>query len=451
MGYRKGKTPRKGTIFSIFSCLMLLLLGFGVQERRLNTVSVSPNIFGWMPTADPDADADGTSGATERWPVDTTGVDLYDSRGDVSTCRDVIYTVDSRAPDDGGSIVNASWGALSFVVEKFPVFNSTCSAFFRVSGGAFGDNGTLHPVWGRVPATVLAMRTFRRARVFLYLDTDAMLASPRIGPSDMYRALVAKHGVERGENDTARPTSVEPPSLVVNKPTKRWLCQKQCEVFGLGHGCFNSGALLWYRSEGAILILRSWWESRLDDPSMNFVRDGKVFYGWPSTYPARDKMSEQNRLMYVYGTNVEAARRILPVPRQPGSISGTTSCPEEVDDAHVPCLQDDHKSHNPEWDRKRRFSCFVNHYSITKNTMHELCEQVIESSDKESIRERLSPLIRRTLPDNLDLADSMIEGLMTRRNAELLGLLDDPNELDKTIREWMDIMEKFQSMTTVNN
>ena len=336
------------------------------------------------------------------------------------------------------------------MVEKFPAFNSTCSAFFIVSGGAFGVNGTLHPVWGRVPATVLAMRTFRRASVFLYLDTDAMLASPRVGPSDMYRALVAEHGVEGGENDTARRPSVEPPSLVVNKPTKQWLCHKQCEVFGLRHGCFNSGALLWHRSEGAGLILRTWWESRLDDPSMNFVRDGVAFHGWPPVNPSLDKMSEQNRLMYIYGTNSEVAGRVMPVPKRPGSISGTTSCPEAVDEAHVPCLQDDYKAHNPEWDRKRRVSCFVNHYSTSKHTMHELYELVVESSDKASIRERLSPLIRRVLPDNLNLTDSITEGLMSMRNAELLGFLDDPNELDKTIREWLDIMEKFKNMTTVN-
>ena len=445
-GYRKGKAKRGRSAInaSVFACLMLLLLGLGVQERRLSRFAVSPAVFGWAPTADETA---------ERRSVDTTGVALHDSRGDASTCRDVIYAADSRVPDGGGSIVDASWGALSFAVGKFPALNSTCAAFFRVSGGEFGgdNNGTLHPVWGRVPATVLAMRTFRGARVFLYLDTDAMLAGPRVGPSDLYRDLVAEHGVG-GEEGATAPLPVEAaeqPSLVVNKPTKHWLCQKQCEVFGLGHGCFNSGALLWRRSEGADLILRSWWESRLDGPSKNFARDGRALYGWPptATNPTRNKMSEQNQLMYVYGTNPEVARRVLPVPRRPGSVSGTTSCPEEVDDAHVPCLQDDDKAHNPEWDRRRRLSCFVNRYTNSKHAIHELYERIVESSDKGPIRERLSPLIRRALPDDLDLADSMTDGMMDKKKVELLGLLDDPNELDKTIREWLDIIEKLENMT----
>ena len=114
--------------------------------------------------------------------MDTRGVELYDGRGDPSTCQDVIYTVDSRLPSDDGSVANASWGALSFAVDNFPAFNSTCAAYFRIFDTDDTTTTPLHPVWGRLPATALAMSSFPNAKIFLYLDTDAMLSSSRHSP-----------------------------------------------------------------------------------------------------------------------------------------------------------------------------------------------------------------------------------------------------------------------------
>ena len=93
-GYRKGKAKRGRSAIhaSVFSCLVLLLLGLGVQERRLKRFSVSPAIFGWTPTADANADE-----TAERRSVDTTGVSLHDSRGDASVfMRTILCSTSGR-------------------------------------------------------------------------------------------------------------------------------------------------------------------------------------------------------------------------------------------------------------------------------------------------------------------------------------------------------------------
>lgn len=97
------------------------------------------------------------------------------------------------------------------------------------------------------------------------------------------------------------------PSLIVNKPFTGWLCS-QCQDFHLGHGCFNSGVLLWRRSNGMKLILQRWWESRMDNGTSNIIRKDNgtfhYFHGWgidsPANINSADKMSEQNRLMYIF-------------------------------------------------------------------------------------------------------------------------------------------------------
>ena len=157
-------------------------------------------------------------------------------------------------------------------------------------------------------------------------------------------------------------------------------------------------------------------------------------------------MSEQNRLMYVYGTIPEVAMEALPVPRMTGSKSNTTSCPEIVDAAHAPCLQDDSALANAIWDRGGGYStCFVNHYFGSKGTMRRVFHLVVESRGKDAIRDRLHPFVLRTHPD---LADDITENIMlSKGNADLLRLLDgDPEELREKIREYAHVLESIRNM-----
>ena len=264
-------------------------------------------------------------------------------------------------------------------VKTFPIFNQTCAAFFQVStevyrgnrdGSTSGDFG-LHPVWARLPASAIAMSYFTAASYFLYMDTDAILTSPNYTPTSMYKTL-AYDGY--GENATFQ--TIEP-SLIANKPFTGWLCS-QCMGHGLGHGCFNSGALLWWRSEGASLVLKAWWESQHQNKTQNFHHEKHGYlHGWSKKNNEpdyADKMSEQNRLMYVFHTNPDVQKVMWPVPRQI-SRDKSSSCPKADGEEHTPCLQKDFKPHVT-WNSSGP-SCFIDHHADRKHLVHNVSEIIL--------------------------------------------------------------------------
>ena len=126
------------------------------------------------------------------------------------------------------------------------MFNKTCLAFFQISPSHFDGIG-LHSVWGRIPATVVALEMFPSARHLLYVDSDAILAMPRT-PTDMF------HTLKRDAYGLNATRAVSNPSLIISKPFTGLLCRK-CNKYGLGKGCFNSGVLLWRRLAGTNMIL----------------------------------------------------------------------------------------------------------------------------------------------------------------------------------------------------
>ncbi|MGK3738333.1 MAG: hypothetical protein ACI90V_005180 [Bacillariaceae sp.] len=311
--------------------------------------------------------------------MNTTGVTLSHIQGDPTTCTDVIYTGNSRNPfksttviddenendeqdDEGATIVRNGWKSLAHIVRTSPILKQdTCFAFFLVPSPWIDHRGNeIHPVWGRLPATALVMKAFPKADFFLYMDSDALLAFPDITPTTMYKEL-AFDGY--GENATFQQLN---PGLIVNKPFTGWLCG-QCEKFGLGHGCFNSGVLLWHRSTKAEHILKSWWSSRNSRESQNIFDpiNGDSFNGWEGNDAKRigDKMGEQNRLMYIYATDPDVRSAVWPVPRKRSVEFNSESCPSDLK-GYTPCLQSDF-IYKAKWDTTDP-SCYVNHYADEK-------------------------------------------------------------------------------------
>jgi len=314
--------------------------------------------------------------------MNTSGVTLSHIQGDPTMCKDVIYTGDSRDPfktiddnnEDGSYMIQRGYKGLAYIVRTSPVLKqTTCFVFFKVSSPWIDQSGReLHPVWGRLPATSLVMSAFPKADVFLYLDSDALLAFPDKSPTTMYNTL-AFDGY--GENATSQQLN---PGLIVNKPLNGWLCG-QCEKYGLGHGCFNSGVLLWHRAK-AEEILRAWWASRNMDESQNFVdpKNGESFHGWAGDDASRlgNKMGEQNRLMYVYAMNPHMHEAVWPVPRQKSVEFKSESCPDAVDEDHTPCLQNDFQK-LVHWNLSEP-SCFVSHYANRKQNVVKHAERMMK-------------------------------------------------------------------------
>eukprot|EP00535_Pseudo-nitzschia_heimii_P006799 CAMPEP_0197184386 /NCGR_PEP_ID=MMETSP1423-20130617/9775_1 /TAXON_ID=476441 /ORGANISM="Pseudo-nitzschia heimii, Strain UNC1101" /LENGTH=377 /DNA_ID=CAMNT_0042635183 /DNA_START=80 /DNA_END=1213 /DNA_ORIENTATION=- len=315
--------------------------------------------------------------------IDTAGVSLTNIQGDPTVCNDVIYTGHTLDPfgataidEQNQDMISKGWEGMAHIVRTSPVLKgSTCFAFFLVSSPWIDENDReLHPVWGRLPATALVMSAFPNADIFLYMDSDALLASPHKSPTMMYDELSFD-----GYGDAATSQQLRP-GLIVNKPQTGWLCG-QCEKFGLGHGCFNSGALLWHRAN-AEPILRAWWASRNMDESQNFFdpETGESFHGWNGKHADRvgNKMGEQNRLMYVYGSDPSVREIMWPVPRQKSKEFNSESCPNAVDEDHTPCLQNDW-THTVKW-KPSGPSCFISHYPDEKHLVAKHAEEILRDS-----------------------------------------------------------------------
>mmetsp|Transcript_34569 Transcript_34569/g.81500 ORF Transcript_34569/g.81500 Transcript_34569/m.81500 type:complete len:379 (+) Transcript_34569:221-1357(+) len=370
------KEPRSPSRWHLLSSVAMLLLGTFLLTVDLKTIQ---KIF--EGSGDSDRAAILNIDSVFPW-MNTTGITISHIQGDPTMCTDVIYTGDSRQPfgsksDDGkgSTLVREGWKSLAHLVRTSSALKgTTCFAFFKISSPWIDQSGTeLHPVWGRLPATALVMSTFPKADVFLYMDSDALLASPDNSPTKMYETL-AFDGY--GEDATSQHLN---PGLIVNKPLTGWLCG-ECERFGLGHGCFNSGALLWHRAKAEV-VLRAWWESRNTDKSENFVepKSGDKFHGWNNNNAKDqlgDKMGEQNRLMYIYATNPDVHEAVWPVPRQRSVEFNSESCPNEVDEAHTPCLQND-DMHQVNWNPSEP-SCFVHHYPDAKDALLQYANEVMK-------------------------------------------------------------------------
>ncbi len=351
-----------------FVSITLLALGVFLLSINLNDVQTA---IGYYKESPPIPETRGFD-----W-MDTTGVTLSRVVGNPSTCKDVIYTGDNRDPfgterTESEEIIYRGWKSTAHVVHTSPaLMENTCFVFFDVASPWIDSKGReLHPVWGRVPATALVLSAFPQADIFLYMDSDALIAFSNETPTDMYKDL-AFDG--KGEGATMQHLK---PGLIVNKPYTGWLCA-QCEKYGLGHGCFNSGALLWHR-EKAEPVLKAWWESRNTDDSHNFMVEGEGFHGWSDKDEARrlgDKMGEQNRLMWVFGTNPKVREVVWPVPREKSDI-GSESCPSIVDEAHTPCLQND-GTHSMIWNPSKP-ACHVNHYADDKDVILKQADAMME-------------------------------------------------------------------------
>ncbi|EJK72602.1 hypothetical protein THAOC_05849, partial [Thalassiosira oceanica] len=96
------------------------------------------------------------------------------------------------------------------------------------------------------------------------------------------------------------------------------------------------------------------------------------FNGWAwDDNRGLDKMSEQNRLMYIAWTIPKVREAMLIGPTFP-SRSKLTSCPERVDG---PCLQKD--SFRIEWTDNDEEHCYVQHMSERKNNMINISKNIL--------------------------------------------------------------------------
>jgi hypothetical protein len=115
------------------------------------------------------------------------------------------------------------------------------------------------------------------------------------------------------------------------------------------------------------------------DPREDNNYTSRGFHGWSAEPPNinhADKMSEQNRLMYLYHNDYEAKKAygIWPVPWQKSKLTNTSSCPEAVK-GHTPSLQNDRHSTGSEREEEWPM-CFLNYYTNNKDGVYEVLERM---------------------------------------------------------------------------
>ena len=128
------------------------------------------------------------------------------------------------------------------------------------------------------------------------------------------------------------------------------------------------------------LVIQRWWASRLLNSTQNLFLNttNRPFHGWAAKNTASNKMSEQNRLMYLFKVDPEFNKQVWPVPRAPSFKTNTSSCPEDVR-FHFPCLQNDRSgSGEGVWDEDEP-SCFISHYADKKHKVHDVLAKLLGS------------------------------------------------------------------------
>jgi hypothetical protein len=128
------------------------------------------------------------------------------------------------------------------------------------------------------------------------MDLDAILESSIFTLTGIYQVFLSLE--EYQHKHPTSPQAFHLPASLSTKPIRHGSVIYQ--KYGLGHGCFNMGVLLWRCVKKATRVSRAWWASRHHTPTQNFIHQGQPFYGWGGDKGANDKMSTQNWLIYNY-------------------------------------------------------------------------------------------------------------------------------------------------------
>jgi hypothetical protein len=113
------------------------------------------------------------------------------------------------------------------------------------------SNTVLAPSWCKVRAMIHAHDLLPSTKVFLYLDSDAVM-TVNYSLSTIFTYI----------QDTLRWNTIDKP-VAFNQDGPGWACKLAVK---LGYRvCFNSGTIIWFRTSLAREILISWWLSSMDD------------------------------------------------------------------------------------------------------------------------------------------------------------------------------------------
>lgn len=207
--------------------------------------------------------------------------------------------------------------------------------YFSTKEGCHYKFETLATPWCKVKAMIDANRLFPEIKLFIYMDSDAVIDRKFVDyPVNHFLGVMQERLAWEPEKKP----------IVFNQDGPCWWCSLIQKV---GYTmCLNAGTVMWYRHPISEMVLDSWWSASMDSYETNPIKR-KFRIKWPW---------EQDRQMAVYNRSSEYIQ--------------VASDPDKVMMKNHKGVNDWCLSHLP------GSGCFISHYcsnansKITMSKMH---------------------------------------------------------------------------------
>jgi hypothetical protein len=161
---------------------------------------------------------------------------------------------DSRKPS-GYWLAAAKWN--NYYCDK----HGHTFVYYGTRGNCHYNFETLASPWCKVKAMINANKEFPNVKVFIYLDSDAVIDRKFVDFPLNYFLKVMQEKLSW--DPTQKP-------IVFNQDGPCWWCSLIVKV---GYTmCLNAGTVLWYRHPNSEMILDSWWHASMDSYDTNPIK-----------------------------------------------------------------------------------------------------------------------------------------------------------------------------------
>lgn len=138
--------------------------------------------------------------------------------------------------------------------------------YYTLSGSCHYGEEPLASAWCKVKAMINAMEDHPTAKLFYYMDSDAVI-------DKAFTHLSLKEIAMTMQQRLSWNPELKP--VVFNQDGPCWWCRL---IIKIGYTmCLNAGTVVWYRHHNSEKVLRDWWDSSMDSYETNPIKRFKLF------------------------------------------------------------------------------------------------------------------------------------------------------------------------------
>lgn len=190
-----------------------------------------------------------------------------------------IMQYDSRIPLRDYWLVTAKWNK-NYCDKHGHQYIYYTSKYTSTEDAEWCEKDVLASPWCKVKAMVQANEDFPHIKMFIYLDSDALI-------SKLYDDLPLTYLLKLIHNKLGWNPEKKP--LIFNQDGPCWWCTLIQKV---GYNmCLNAGTVIWYRHDTSKRLLDDWWFAAMDSYETNNPIKRRYRIKWPW---------EQDRQMSIY-------------------------------------------------------------------------------------------------------------------------------------------------------